>query len=61
MNEYVRHASDSGLPKGTDVMKVNFFPAFGTPEKQVSCVRVESITKYLPRKEKRLKRVNPRY
>jgi hypothetical protein len=59
----VRHASASGLPKkGTDVMKVNFLLLeLGTPEKQVSCVKVESKTKYLPRKKKRLKRVNPMY
>jgi hypothetical protein len=58
----VRHASASGLPKkGTDVMNVNFLLELGTPEKQVSCVKVESMTKYLPRKEKRLKRVNPIY
>lgn len=59
---YVMHASASVPPvNGTDVMNVNLFPALGTPEKHVSCVRLESKTKYLPRKAKRLKRVKPRY
>ena len=43
-------------------MKVNLLLLeLGTPEKQVSYVKVESMTKYLPRKEKRLKRVKPMY
>jgi hypothetical protein len=57
----VRHASVSGLSeKRTDVMKENFLPGLGTSEKQVSSFKVVSMTKYLPRKEKRLNRVNPR-
>jgi len=59
---YVRHASDSGFSeKRTDVIKENFWPELGTSEKQVSSLEVVSMTKYLPRKEKRLKRVNPKF
>jgi hypothetical protein len=57
----VRHASVSRLSeKRTDVMKENILPEFFTSEKQVSSYKEVSMTKYLPRKEKRLNRVNPR-
>jgi hypothetical protein len=56
----VRHASVSRLSeKRTDVMKENLLPELGTSEKQVSSYKVVSMTKYLPRNKKRLKRVNP--
>jgi hypothetical protein len=41
-------------------MKENFWPELGTSEKQISSFEEVSIVKYFPRKEKRLKRVNPR-